>query len=135
MTKTTSMLAIFVVIVIAGISVLIYQTVAPTLAIQRNQTRLQDEGRQAEATVESMAPTATLINDQPVARIWLRHGSGNGERRAEVVQIIPIMYVPLVQAGMRVPVRVDAADADNMIVDIARLGAYGAANRKAHENH
>ncbi|GAB3376510.1 hypothetical protein [Azotobacter armeniacus] len=96
---------------------------APLNAMNELNDRLLREGRLERGQVVSIRPTTTYVNDQPVAQLVVRYGVAGQAVRAEFSQVIPHVYLPRVQPGLDVPLRVDRQNPQQLVIDLPCLGA------------
>lgn len=113
-------LIVSIVVILLGI---VFLVVAAT-AKDKPSTKLLGSGRQAPATVLEMTPPPNGdLNANPPVHFVLGVDGPMGPRQVEVTQATPKMYLAKVHEGSVIPVRVDPANPDAVLIDWARASA------------
>ncbi|WP_148715772.1 hypothetical protein [Chitinolyticbacter meiyuanensis] len=97
--------------------------ILPIMAMQDKEARLLKAGVSRTGVIAAIAPTQNFVNNQPVAAITVRFAQASSERSVSFEQVIPYVHLAQLQPGQQVPLRVDPADDQQLIVDLPRLTA------------
>jgi hypothetical protein len=105
------------------------QMVSDARTMQADIAREQQilaSGTRATATVTGLASTGTLVNNSPLVVIDLKvNVNGQPEYAAQISSPVPHIYMPQLQVGSTVAVRVDAANQSLIALDWANQGQVG----------
>lgn len=113
-------LIVSIIVILLGV---VFLVVAAT-AKDKPSTKLLGSGRKAPATVlEITPPPAGELNANPPVRYVLGVDGPLGPRQVEITQATPQMYLTKVREGSVLPVRVDAANPDAVLIDWAQASA------------
>lgn len=88
------------------------------LAGVQEQQRVTATGVAGSARVLAVTDTGATLNDHPVCEVQLEVTvPGQGPYATTIRQAIPRMQAPMLQPGTTLPVKVDPADRDSVIMD------------------
>lgn len=94
--------------------------ILPVMAMRDKEARLLKAGVSRTGVIAAIAPTQNFVNNQPVAAITVRFARAHS---VSFEQVIPYVHLAQLQPGQPVPLRVDPADDQQLIVDLQRLTA------------
>jgi hypothetical protein len=104
-------------------AVLILVGIAVRIGAGRKR-RIEQLGTPGEAKVVSVGQTGTLINNNPVLEFDLEVTlPGMAPYRATTRTTVPIVALPLVMPGARLPIKADPSEPSKIVVDWNRLSA------------
>lgn len=112
-----------------GIGVFVSLSLIPFFKILRGlrkgsaeAQRLLREGSSSEAKVVQLQPTGTMINNQPVTIVTLEV-QGASKYQVTTQTIVNQLFIPQIQPGKIVPIKIDPQDRNNVILDTSQLGS------------
>ncbi|WP_437538057.1 hypothetical protein WME79_19440 [Sorangium sp. So ce726] len=128
------LLGIVITVVVLGVMAVVFVTVFLPMMKNANKmlaganemiqaqtaaANLRMTGLPAQARVLIVQPTGTMINYQPQCRVDLEVYRPNAPPyRAAILAVIHQMAIPRVQPGLVVPVKIDAANPNNIALDV-----------------
>jgi hypothetical protein len=89
------------------------------LSGESENRQIRQVGVPAEAQVVRIWDTGVKVNDDPVVGFELEvYREGTEPYRAETKALISILFIPQIQPGKRLPVKVDPNDPQRVALDI-----------------
>ena len=115
--------ALLVLALVGGLVWLLVTTIGPLMGMQSDTDKLLQTGVETAGQIVALSPTESLVNNQPVAKIKVTYVAAGTAQTAEFGQVIPMVYLPQIQPGQRVTLRVDKEDVHKVAVDLSQLAS------------
>ena len=120
-----------VVVLFLGMFYIGYKAIAPIAGLESATQKLLQEGIETPGQVVSIAATNQFVNNQPVADLKVSYSAAGQTQIAEFEQVVPMVYLPQIQPGKAVILRVDKTDPHKAVVDLLKLGSAPVASSVA----
>lgn len=96
--------------------------------------RIKAQGVAGSATIMSMRQTGTYLNEQPQVELRLQvQTQMHGPYEATVKEYVPLMLLGTLSSGLPLPVKVDPADPQRVIIEWESAGGMGRASTASQQ--
>lgn len=89
----------------------------------KESARILNEGRSAKAKIMQLQPTGTMINNQPLSVVTLEVEDGASKYQVTSQMVIHQLFIPQIQPGKIVPVKIDLQDKNKVVIDMNQLSS------------
>jgi hypothetical protein len=115
-------------VVLVGIAVVLILVGIVLRVAAGKKLRIQQHGTPGEAKVVSLGQTGMVVNNNPVVEFDLEVTlPGMAPYRTTTRATVPMVALPRVMPGARLPIKADPSEPSKIVVDWARLSAAPAA--------